>query len=373
MGSGSYRVPDAINHPTQGLIIIDESEFQRLTQKNVIAIQQVSITSGVWNTKTVFRVPNRGIASELRLHTTLLFTTAGTVLGNVKFPYGFYKNVRVRANSTDLVNCSGIDLHVLRQIFANIGATSTGVEATTISGGAGIKTITFVHIVPLSTDPSTLKGAVFMETDDTYMEVELSTETEGELLQTTGNTAVTAVVNPVLTTYDVPHVQTSKGDAVVIPPMDVYHMLGQRDQALTAGMTTIRQPVSRANGQLLRLLGNYYWTANKTYADPNASFGGARLQYGQNQVLRDHRPFRDLGIINQMYYEGALPSNYWCFDFLSDNPFRDVLVPDAVLDMEQVIDPGTYTIVTGDNLHSCEQVLVKSPAWERAQPVDMAA
>lgn len=368
MGAGAIHVPDFINHPTRGLVMVDAAEFNRLTQKNEIPLNQVSLPTGVVNQRVNFRIPNRGIATELRLWFALSVTASAGPTARGKWPYGFVKNLRVRANSSDLVNCSGLDLHALRQISSRSGDFSD-LESVTLASGA--QTYRFCVVVPLATDPETLTGSLFAESDDTHIDVEVTTEAEAELLTGATMSAYSCTIDPVLTTFDVPHVQTSKGSAIVIPPMDTHHMLGSTDINIPS-TGVLRAAVSRANGQLLRLGLHTYDATAYAFLSLASVANSVKLQYGQNQVLREHRPARDLLFVNAREYGDILASSYAMIDLVADNAYRDVIVPDAVTDLEAVID-YSGTVTNGDTLRKFEQVIVASPTWAKSTPVDMAA
>src|SRR5688500_13784891 len=112
MGASALHQPDFYNAPRVGAYTMNEALFDQLTQRMELRPQSQPIPTGVLGERMNFKLPARGIISDLRLHFDLTVTIASyssqTVLD--LFPYGLVRSISVRANNTDLVKCTGLDL-----------------------------------------------------------------------------------------------------------------------------------------------------------------------------------------------------------------------------------------------------------------------
>lgn len=370
MGTNAVHTPDFINHPSRGLVIRDPQSFMELTQRNDIPLNSVNLGTTIVGDSVKFRVPNRGIASELRLHFDLavVVSTYSTGLSaREAWPHGLVKKVRVTANGTDLVNCTGADLAALRQATSD-SADYSDVESSTVSAANGTYNVDFVLPVPLATDQTTLMGAIFAETDDTYLEVELSFETQANLFNVQGTTALawSGSCLPTLTTYDVPKVNTSNGMASIVPDLGVIHMINSHD-VFIPGNGEQQAKVSRASGTLLRLFAQVFDASAYASIDP-LTINSYAFRYGQNQQLRKQSG-RDMRYVNARWYRDVLARGYVAWDLVAENSKRDAIVPADVIDLEANIDLGTLTIADPDKIHLFEQVAVQSPTWAAARPI----
>lgn len=370
MGKGSVHTPDFVNHPSRGLVIRDENTFAELTQRNDIQLNSTTLPGAVVGENVKFRVPNRGIASELRLHFDLSVVVSSYQTGltaRAKWPQGLVKKLRVTANGTDVINCSGSDLAALRQATTQNGDFAD-LESYTVSAADGTYDVDFVLAVPLATDQSTLMGAIFAETDDTYLEVDIQFESQSELFNAQGTTALawTGTVRPTLTTFDVPKVNTQQGMASIVPDLSIIHMLNSHDVFINANGEQ-QAKVSRASGTLMRLFAQVFDASAYAGVDPLtvASYG---FRYGQNQQLRKQSG-RDMQFTNARAFRDILSRGYVAWDLVADNSKRDTIIPSDVIDLEANIDLGSLTVAAGDYIHLFEQVVVQSPTWANATPV----
>lgn len=370
MGKGSVHTPDFVNHPTRGLVIRDEASFSELTQRNDIQLNAVTLPGTVVGENVKFRVPNRGIASELRLHFDLAVVVSNYQTGltaRQKWPEGLVKKLRVTANGTDVINCTGADLDALREATTE-SASFADLETETVTAANGTYNVDFVLSVPLATDQSTLMGAIFAETDDTYLEVDIQFESAAQLFNAQGTTtlAFSGSVRPTLTTFDVPKVNTSQGMASIVPDLSIIHMLNSHDVFINAnGEQTAK--VSRASGTLMRLMLQAYDDSAYAAVDPS-TIASYALRYGQNQQLRKISG-RDMLFQNARWYRDILSRGYVSWDLVADNSRRDTVVPADVIDLESVIDYGSLTVAAPDYIHVFEQVVVQSPTWAASRPV----
>lgn len=375
MGAGAIHLPDFYNAPRVGLYTSNDHQFDLLTQRLDIPVQVQAIPGSVLGETMSFKIPGRGIVSDIRLHFDLSLVVASYSAFTLydKWIYDMVRQVTVRANNTDLVKLSGMDLQVLRQQRYQ-SADFSDVESTAVAAANATYSLDFMLDIPLCTDPQTRKGAVFAQTDDTTIEVEIQFESASNLYTLTTTTfAFTGSVRAEVTAWEVPTINAPNGQrALVLPDLSVHSIINTRRLYInSAGIH--RVPFSQTYGQLLR----YNWViwdeSAKGFINPlTGGVGDIKFQYGQNQTLRRHS-VRNLMHLNAQWYRDVLQSDYLAFDFVAENSFRDVVVPADVMDMELEIDLSSVTIAAGDYIKSTEWVVKRNEAFAEAQRVNMAA
>lgn len=369
MGATALHQPDIWNAPRVGNYVINPEMFSALTQRMDIPQNTQTLPGSVVGERLAWQLPARGVISDVRLHFDLSVLIASfsaqTLLDN--FPYGLIRQLTIRANNTALVSCTGMDLKILRAMRYRTSDFSD-IETTTVAGSNGAKDVDFFIDVPLCTDPTTRTGSVFAQTEDTKIEVDIQFESQANLATLTGGTTWTwsGVIRPEVVSWEIPQVTTNAGRAVVLPDLGVHSMIGSRNTFIAAN-TKQKIGFSRTYGQLLR----YAWTtwdeSAKGYL--NALTAGPTnivFQYGQNQRLREHAA-RHLLHLNAQWYRDILPNGYLCLDFVSENSFRDVVVPGEVMDMEVELDYTAATaLANGDYVHTLEQVVIPNDVFAGA-------
>lgn len=369
MGANALHQPDIWNAPRVGSYVINAEMFGALTQRMDIPQNTVQLPGQVVGERVNWQLPARGIISDVRLHFDLsvLVATFSSQTQLDLFPYGLIRNITVRANNTALVSCTGLDLQIMRQMrYRNSDFSS--IENVTVAGSNGAKDVDFFIDVPLCTDPTTRTGAVFAQTEDTKIEIDIQFESQANLATLSGGTTWTwsGVIRPELIAWEIPQVTTNNGRAVVLPDLGVHAMLGSRNTPVNAN-TKWKVGFSRTYGQLLR----YAWTiwddSAKSFLNPlTGGLNGVVFQYGQNQRLREHSP-RHLQHLNTQWYRAPLSRGYQCLDFVAENSFRDVVVPGEVMDMEIELDLTGASLAAGDYVHSLEQVVIPNDVFAGAQ------
>lgn len=373
MGAGAIHLPDFYNAPRVGLFTVNDHQFDLLTQRLDIPVQVAAIPGAVLGETMTFKIPGRGIVSDIRLHFDLDLVVASYSAFTLydKWIYDLIRQVTVRANNTDLVKLSGMDLAVLRQQRYK-SSDFSDLESTAVSASNGTKNLDFILDIPLCTDPQTRKGSVFAQTDDTMIEVEIQFESAANLYTLTTTTfAFSGSVRTEVTAWEVPTVNAPNGQrALVLPDLSVHSIINTRRLYInSAGVH--RVPFSQTYGQLLRY--NFVIWDESTKSFINCLTGGVgevKFQYGQNQTLRRHS-IRNLLHLNAQWYRDILMSRYLAFDFVAENSFRDVVVPADVMDMELEIDLSGATIAAGDYIKSTEWVVKRNEAFAEAQRVQM--
>jgi hypothetical protein len=376
MGASALHQPDFFNAPRVGAYTMNAALFDQLTQRMELRPQDQAIPTGVVGERMNFKLPARGILSDLRLHFDLTVTIASYSAQTVLdlFPYGLVRTLSVRANNTDLVKCNGLDLEILRRMRYK-SADFSDIEATTIASSNGAKDVDFILDIPLCTDATTRTGSVFAQTDDTYLEVDVQFESQANLATLTGGTtwAWTGTVKPAATAWEIPTVTAPNGSrAIVLPDLGVHHIVGTRNTYINSSGVH-KAEFSRTYGQLMRFAWTIWDESAKGFINPlTGGVSEVKFQYGLNQTLRRHT-VRDLMHLNVQWFRKILGKGYLAFDFVAENSLRDVVVPAEVMDMELELDLSGATIGAGDYIHTLEEVVIKNEAFTQSQPIATAA
>lgn len=354
--------PDASIIPLRDGVrgIIDPATFWHETRQNVKPMQAQSIPSGLFGERMIFRVPNTGIITRLRLHFDLVITVAdsGTHTALAKFPWGLIKHLTVRANGSEIVkSVSGMQLRALMQVMYGKPDVSAVESLTVTSGSDAAYPVDFVLDVPLAFDQGAVISGLFAESDENYFEVEINFESQSEIVTLSSATwAAAGTVHPHLVTCDVIHANTSQGRAVILPDVRSVQMLNSKRHFITAAGEN-RATLSPTTGTLMRMLVGQYDASAKDWVDP-LTWSRFALQYGGNQKLREYAPVRDLVWENALNYDGKIEPDYVVLDNMAENFQRDGFVPGPMLEGEVIIDSTGLTVAGGDYIEVLEQVNV---------------
>lgn len=363
---GSSAAPFVRNLPQPGSFASDPQLFARLTERNIIDAQPVAFPGLA--SFADYKVANVGILAELDLIFDGTITTTGTVsiAPTALYPWGLVSRLVLSANGqNNLLDVDGLDLRA-RELRVTRNATDA-LNSFPAAGGspfntAAAATLRIAYNVPIAHDLTTLLGALFMQTDDNFVNVRISTAAQSDLFTvTTGTIAITGSFYPVLTFFSIPTAPDARGASqVVLPDLSMLHAL-----------TTIVQPVA-ANGdvvtKLQRTVGNlialYTRVDNAaTAVDPigaPATVTAHQLRYGGNIVpirhVRGH-----LGLKNQREYGGLVAptanKRYAILDLEAENPMRDVIVPKGVQDLEWVLTFAGVTWNGGAGVRTVQETM----------------
>lgn len=380
MGKDAVAVPDIRQHPTIGLFTFNEVEHSKRTKRIDYEVDSVDLGTVV-GLRREFKIPNRGIVSEIRLHLAIDVTGSNYADGDVtlldRWVDGIVSNVRIRANNTDLVQTDGAfleDMRIIDSQNADYSAVEVKKEVLATDKNAfdtATVSLYLVVCVPLATNRQTIGGSVFAESNDTYLNCQVEFESADELYTLINGATLTmaGTLYAHVTAWTIPYVQTSKGMLAILPDLR-YHAMILTRRLFKTGSGEQRIPFSTAHGSMARVLWRVRDDSAKAYVDPLTT-SRVKFRYGQNQGLRDMR-VRDLLLQNARWFKRTLKRNGLALDFVAENSLRDTVVPDEVLDMEIVHDLGTTSMAAGDYIDVCEQAVIENETWARAVPVTAA-
>lgn len=364
------------NLPPAGSYVVNPQAFMERTERNDMPLAPIAFPG--FGSFADLRINNVGVISGLELTFEGTLTTVGgtvTVAPGHKWPYGMLREVAVSVNGqSNLIAVDGQDLHarVLR-ITRNYADTITNPPINpsgspfNVAGAAAMK---ISWRVPIAHDERVLLGAIFAQSDESYLNLRLSTANQptaadGDLFDYTAGTSVvlTGSFYPTLTFYEIPQVQDGSRTMIVVPDLSQLH-----------GMAVINSPIAQ-NGEfaqnLLRTTGAlvclYHRVDNATFGTVNvhdsAVLTSYKLSYGGNQTPREFqraalswKNARDYDGLITPYSPTAFPARYLLFDLEVENPMRDVILPKGVTDLQTRM---TFAGVSWTNgiLHTVQETL----------------
>lgn len=355
------------NVPEQGAFVMNPEEFDKNTERNDVP-QEVKTFTGLNGSRIDQRISNVGVLTNIRLifSGTLVVAGAGTCTPTAQYPWNLFKRVTLNANGqTSLIQAEGLDLHVRRQrIYRNPResiVTGPSIDTFGDSTGAVIATgsysLVLIYDLPIVHDDDLLTGALFAQSDQTYLNWTIEPAAVTDLFTLAGGSTATLTgsIFPTLTFFDIPYVDTQKGRIVVLPDMRWLHgFIAQNNPFANTG--DVKSSLIRTSGQLIAL----YWTimnGDAAQIAPSA-LDEIRWVYGSNRSPRVFNPTTQLLEKIQRDYNGPLKPNYVCLDFEGDNPRRDIVLPKGLSELQVVnkVSSGT-TVNANARVHFVEETL----------------
>lgn len=356
------------NVPEQGSFVMNPEQFDLNTERNDVP-QEVKAFTGLGGSRIDQRISNVGVLANIRLifKGQLVVGASGTCTALYGWPWDLAKRITLNANGqTSLIQCEGKDLRARRQrIFRNPRDTvsvAPATNTTTIDPSPGViapgtYSVVLVYDLPIVHDDETLTGALFAQSDQTYLNWTVEPAASSDLFTlASGSTAtVTGNFYPTLTFFDIPYVETQQGRMVVLPDMRWLHgFLAQNAPFANTG--DVKSPLIRTAGQLICL----YWYIDNGGAAQIAisALDEVRWNYGANRTPRVFSPPEQLLEKINRDYNGPIAPNYGVLDFEGDNPRRDIVLPKGLSELMIINKVAAGTTVNANaRVHFVEETL----------------
>lgn len=272
---------------------------------------------------------------------TTVVNGTGAALGNWRWPYGILQNLNFSANlQNGLVNCSGIDLHVMRVLSNPSFIDGTDTFPGQVGGGTNLGNgAWYTHLtwqVPVVMDKVTLAGAIYAQSNQNALTLNITEETAANLVTLSG-TATFALSGTWTYNVDSYEIPQDPEHGVITPDLSRLHALQARETSITTTGDAI-VPTTQVNGQLTRMLVQV--RPNLTsFCNPKPQstkdWTNLKLVYGANQTPLDY----DIGVLvarNNEHYGAQLPYGYVCLDFVRENAIRDAVYMPGLTDLKVV-------------------------------------
>lgn len=339
--------------------------FNQATERQDIPLPSQSFNG--FGSETEIRLPQVGVASlvqvyaSLSLHTNTF--TAGSLTLLPGWPYSLAWKASLNANGqTSIIKARGTVLRARRlRMFRNPpDIVQAGPTPGTLSSNTAYS-IAFLLDIPISHDMFSGVGWILAQNPQTYLTVNLAWANEANVIAKTGEAAVssfTGTISSELTTFAVGQANVGGQTKTIVPDLSVLHGILDNTYPIT-GTGVVQAPLIRTAGQLMY----YAFNVNNGGVSEIAplSLTEASVRYGGNRQPRVYKPTVWLVEKNQRDYNGVLSVanlTFSVFDFEVDNPVRDLVIPEGLVELESQIEiPGTVTVNAGAYLHYVQESL----------------
>lgn len=343
---------------------MDPNLFAQSTERQDIPLPSQPF-NGFGSSNSV-RLQSVGVVALVRLVFVGTLTVSGTgaVTSLPGWPYSLFRRVAFSANGSSLIAARGDTLRARRnRVFRNPTETLfTSMPTTGLPGviANGTYPIQFIVDVPVSHDMFSGTGWVLAQNPSTSLSVDIAMANQADLFSivTGGAVALTGTVYPEMTTFAIGTAMQGNSPVTVIPDLTVYHGLLDNDVPFTAS-GVVQAPLIRTAGQLV----NYALNVRNGPAAEIAPAALTELQfkYGGNRQPRVYNPVAQLIETNQAAYHGPINVGgltYTYLDFESENPVRDLFLPEALVELAaQITIPNSITVNNGASIHYVEETL----------------
>jgi hypothetical protein len=365
-----------VNDPrAQGVAFApDPAAFFELTEKNEYT--PFSFPAPGSGSTVMRQLPQAGVLSKIWVLFVGTLTTVdgtGAVTTTSTWPYGLLDRLSLSANAqNDLHTYSGLDAHVMRAVRNPGFVPNDTVDVVPDGIGAGVaitageSDLVLGWEMPVAIDDVSLIGALYAQSPSMNLQLNLRQAVTADLLALTGTaTAVIAGTFYVqVTSFDIP-ITTGEAPRLITPDLSRLHGL-QAHAVPFSNTGEVRAPLIRVNGQLDRLLvsvsqANPAGVATDQFLSATADAVGLdaiRIEYGAAEKPLDYSPAHFLAWKNLDHYADALPASYLAFDFLAENPPRDVILMTGVTDL--VVVPtinAAVTVAAGASVRAVQETL----------------
>ncbi|HEV3136169.1 MAG TPA: hypothetical protein VG348_15880 [Acidimicrobiia bacterium] len=369
--------------PAEGSYRIDQQTFDRMTERNDL-FEPVDVWPG-FGGRIDHRLKNVGVIANIRLFVTLSVTVSGsgTVTSLYPFPYNLIRKVTLNANgAAQTWQCQGLDARArFLRLFHNpadvLGLnTAPGMDTTATATAAapyrpigkqfpgtianGTYNVNFVLDITPAYDPRSLIGALFAQSDQTYLNFIIETAQSGDTLSIGTGSSVAfnagSQVQAEVTFFSIPRMNTEGGGSVIILPAGVrwLHEFIASDFYFSNNQDVI-VPLVRSNGQL-RCLYHYIDNGGAAQILP-MSLSTIKWMYAGNVVPRNYLAGH-LMSENQRNYDGPIDPGYMLIDFEQANVRRDVVYPRGLAELDvDFFVPTSITPNANAHVHTVQETL----------------
>lgn len=348
MGTGA---PTLQNLPASNFVV-DPANFMAMTSKQVYTTATQAAPGG--GSFFTAQLPQVGVLSKLRVIFAGSMTVAvGGATAADEWPHNLLSKFVLGVNGqNDLYSLSGVDLHALRFVRFPAFEDATDNYPGTAGGSSAIAAGTYglylTWEVPICVDETTLVGSLYAQSAATQIAAEVTQGTAAQLFSVNpGNVTIAGSFLIQTTHFEIPY--NAEG-ALVIPDLSKLHGVSAVDYPLQQ-VGESRFALIRNAGQLHRLfLSQRSSLTNRLTALPSSAntrkIDRVRLEYGGNKVPMDYNPAAALLAENNQFYGAPAPYDRHVFDFVRENPLRDVVLLQGLTEFAIVPTVNSAVVIT---------------------------
>lgn len=291
---------------------------------------------------TSFAAPGQGQKQRVQLKRAGLYTrlwvlfdgqftvTTANVTMDEGAPYSLISELVLKANGSEVWQCSGVDLKVLdhTRYPAFVDQTDDLPGSTTLVGGetlaVGTHDVALTWVIPISPDDMSCNAGLYAQADAINLELAITQANDTDLCSSDPNFAVTGTFYVVAEMFEIPRVEGK----VIIPDLSMVHRFIAVEKVIEGQVS--RPGLLRSEGNLMRLLVSGRSADNTPLRfDPQAAAANrvlkVELEYGVNERPFSYDPAWALVQLNNRHYGTAVPYDRVILDFIKENPIRDAV------------------------------------------------
>lgn len=358
-----------LNMPPAGGLV-DPAMFRRLTQKQIVTIDDKALLGAEGGTITV-DIPKDGLLAEIKMFVDGHLTTtdnSGAIATTNKYPHGLFKSIKLTALTTHTVfQMDGIEAHVRRLMQHPSYTDSTADFAGTVGGGdTNLGDLTaddwgLVLKLPVVHDMTSLKGLLYTQTQQQALRLVIEQAPLTDILTASGDATVDSLTGTIhfeLTFFKIP---IHEG-ANVLPNLAQLHGMFHSIVTPVAVGSPTTVPIQDINGQLLRALlrfeNNAAWVQGAISEQP-ASINAVRLKHGASNTPFEWSNIETLLDQNNEDYGQTLPYGYVALDFIRHDHVRDAVLLTGLSDPRIELDINSGVTLASPEVRILLEVLYK--------------
>jgi hypothetical protein len=371
LGSGAVYMR---NLPAPGSYVIDPARFAILTTRNRKANPPIAWAG--FGAQHGQRVDAVGVVGRLLVNFTGTLTNDGVAVPTAtnQYPWNLIRSLVISANGlNNLFSCDGADLRALWRARTphNIADRQSAFALSAAIGGAA--NISLWWEIPLAFDES-LIGAVFAQTEETYLNVSITSATAADLFSAHAPAVTAASFRVFSEFFNIPSVDSKAGRVLVLPDVRQLHGVIAQNVNLTGTGDHIA-PLVRTGGVLLRALQRIdNGGAGGATQIGQTDFGGGnvtshRFRYGGNVVPYDwtgdavkwqnERDYGDMILPTADAITGGQQPQYVVDDFVNASALRDSIHMLGITEPQLVNTIGGGVVVSaGAQMHTVQESMV---------------
>lgn len=390
-------MPQAVPNPPmlQGVqapdVVVDPLTFYANTRRMRFPMQSSKAIAGLGTSDSI-QLKKTGVVSALEVQiggSVVVGGTIGTTTASWEWPYNLVQKFKVSANGqSNLIDARGLEIKAFdylmkgdlndRGVSQRVG-NSTAITQGTLSlshedwGGTGAASnfiapglnvaavgtypISLTYVIPIASDPVTLIGALYGQSQATNLNLEIAYATQAQIFSAVGASAtldftgVTVSVRGLV--YSIPNVNGK----YVVPDLSQFHQITSQPYGVaSSGANEYNLSGTGTGRHLLRTLSNVYSSAAPLAVNAT-NYADLSWKYGGNDVPETVASGTGLRAINERQFcvDFGKAWGLFVWDFASENALRDIVDTGTTSDLRLVVN--LVSTPTNGQLWICQENL----------------
>lgn len=390
-------MPQAVPNPPmlQGVqapdVVVDPLTFYANTRRMRFPMQSSKAIAGLGTSDSI-ALKKTGVVAGLEIRiagSVVIGGTIGTTTMSYEWPYNLVQKFKLSANGqSNLFDVRGLEVKALEylidgplsdrgvsQRYGNATAVTQGTLSLSHEdwGGTGAASnymapglnvaaiatypISLTYVIPVASDPVTLIGAIYGQSQATNLNLEIVYATQSQLFSAVGASATVSftgvTVDVTGLVYSIPNVNGK----YVVPDLSQFHQVVTQPYGVaSSGANEYNLSGTGTGRHLLRSLFNTY-SSSVPLVMNSTNYADLSWKYGGNDVPETYANGDKLRATNERQARVDIGKN-WGFglwDFCSQNALRDIVDTGSTSDLRLVVN--LVSTPTNGQLWICQENL----------------